>query len=241
MQVIIAKDYDDMSKKAAEIFAEGIRSNPEIHLGLATGSTPIGLYQCLIDEYKAGKLDFSKVMTFNLDEYYPIEPDNDQSYIYFMKHNLFDHVNINPANVHIPNGKAADIDQEGKDYDALMEANGYTDIQLLGVGRNGHIAFNEPADELVSGTHKTDLTEDTIDANARFFASPDLVPRQAITMGVGPIMKAKKIVVLISGANKHEAYKKLMSGQITTQCPITLMNLHRDVVIVADEAAVNGK
>lgn len=241
MQVIITKDYDEMSKVAADIFAEGIKANPEIRLGLATGSTPVGMYKCLIEKNKAGEIDFSKVVTFNLDEYYPISPDNDQSYIYFMRHNLFDHVNINMDNVHIPNGQAKDIDEEGRNYDALMEKFGWTDIQLLGVGRNGHIAFNEPDAELVAGTHKTDLTEDTIEANSRFFASVEDVPRQAVTMGVGPIMKAKKIVVLISGANKHEAFEKLMSGQVTTQCPITLMNLHRDVVIVADKAAAEGK
>ena len=241
MRLIVVKNYDEMSKTAADIFAQDIKANPNIKLGLATGSTPIGLYKCLIEKYNNKELDFSNVVTFNLDEYYPITPDNDQSYIYFMKDNLFNHINIKPENIHIPNGMAADIDQEGIDYDKTMDEFGGTDIQLLGVGRNGHIAFNEPDEFLIAGTHKTDLTEDTIDANARFFDSIDDVPKQAITMGVGQIMKSKKIVVLVSGANKHEALEMLKSGKITTQCPITLMNLHRDVIVIADEAAATGK
>ena len=241
MKIIVVKNYDEMSKTAADIFAQDIKANPNIKLGLATGSTPIGLYKCLIEKYNNKELDFSNVVTFNLDEYYPITPDNDQSYIYFMKDNLFNHINIKPENIHIPNGMAADIDQEGIDYDKTMDEFGGTDIQLLGVGRNGHIAFNEPDEFLIAGTHKTDLTEDTIDANARFFDSIDDVPKQAITMGVGQIMKSKKIVVLVSGANKHEALEMLKSGKITTQCPITLMNLHRDVIVIADEAAATGK
>lgn len=241
MKVIVVKDYQELSKTAAGIFAQDIKAKPDIRLGLATGSTPIGMYKELIDMYKNGDVDFSKVYTFNLDEYYPIEPSNDQSYIYFMKNNLFNHININMENVHIPNGLAEDIDTECKNYDKTIEDFGGIDIQLLGVGRNGHIGFNEPADEIVAGTHQTSLDEDTIEANARFFNSKDDVPIKAITMGVGPILKAKKIVVLMSGANKNPAFKKLTSGVVTTKCPVTLLNLHNDAIVIADEAAATGK
>lgn len=239
MKFIITKNYDEMSKAAAEIFAEGIKANPEIRLGLATGSTPIGMYKNLIEMYNNKEIDFSKVVSFNLDEYYPIKPDNDQSYIYFMKHNLFNNVNINPANIHIPNGLAEDVDAEGANYDKMIEDFGGIDIQLLGVGQNGHIGFNEPAEELVAGTHKTALEQNTIEANSRFFDKIEDVPTTAITMGVGPIMKAKKVVVLISGENKREAFKMLKSGKVTTKCPVTLLALHPDAIVIADEAAAN--
>lgn len=240
LKIIKVKDYNEMSKVAADIFADEIKNNSKIKLGLATGSTPIGMYENLIKKYKAGEVDFSNVTTFNLDEYYPISPDNNQSYIYFMKDNLFNHVNINLDNVNIPNGMAKDINQEGVAYDQRIENAGGIDIQLLGVGRNGHIAFNEPDELLVAGTHKTELDQDTINANARFFDSEEDVPRQALTMGVGSILKSKKIVILISGTSKNEAYKNLISGNITTKCPVTLLSLHRDVIVIADEDALNG-
>lgn len=240
MKIIKVKDYNEMSKVAADIFAYEIRNNTQIKLGLATGSTPIGMYQSLIEKYKAGEIDFSNVKTFNLDEYYPISPENNQSYIYFMKDNLFNHININLDNVYIPDGMANDINQEGIDYDKKIENAGGIDIQLLGVGRNGHIAFNEPDEVLIAGTHKTELDQDTINANARFFDSEADVPRQALTMGVGSILKSKKIVILISGKSKNEAYENLISGNITTKCPVTLLNLHRDVIVIVDEDALNG-
>lgn len=239
MKFIVCKNYDEVSRRAGEMFAEQIRSNPRSVLGLATGSTPLGLYAYLAEQCKAG-LDFSALTTVNLDEYYPIAPDHSQSYRYFMNENLFRHVNIDLARTFVPNGLTEDPAAEGAAYDARIRELGGIDLQLLGIGQNGHIAFNEPEDALVVGTHATDLTESTIRANSRFFASEDEVPRRAITMGMGSILSARRIVMLVCGKNKHEALVALQNDRITTACPATLLKLHPDVTVFCDEEAVEG-
>ncbi len=240
-QVIVCKNYEEMSEKAADILAALLKEKPACVLGLPTGSTPVGMYKALARKNAAGEIDFSRVVTYNLDEYYPISPENDQSYRYFMNFNLFDHININKENTHVPDGSAADPEAACAAYDEAYAATGYADIQVLGIGQNGHIAFNEPGDVLVAGTHITSLTENTIAANARFFASADLVPKQAMTMGIGPIMQAKKILMLINGKNKHDALMGLIGNdEITTKNPATVLKLHPDVLVLCDEDAYNG-
>ena len=237
MKVIVTKNYDEMSAAACEIVAETVKNRPDCVLGLATGSTPEGMYAKLIEKYNAGELDFSNARSVNLDEYYPISPDNDQSYRYFMNTKFFDHVNIRKEETHVPDGSAKDVDAFCADYEALIDSLGGADIQVLGIGRNGHIGFNEPEEALRSETHLTALTEDTIKANARFFASEDEVPAHAITMGIGSVFKAKKILLLASGSSKAEAIAKMLEGRITTNCPATLLYLHPDVTVICDEAA----
>ncbi len=240
MRIIVCKDYAEMSEKGAKMFISQITLKPKSTLGLATGSTPIGLYDYLIKANMEGDVDFSEVTSFNLDEYYPLSPDNDQSYRYFMNEHLFNHVNIDRAKTFVPCGIAKDPKAECKNYEALIEEKGGIDIQLLGIGLNGHIGFNEPADDLCALTHITDLTESTIEANSRFFANKSDVPTKALTMGMGTILKAKKIVLLISGKNKHEVLTKLLNDEITTNVPATLLKVHPDVVIFCDKAAYNG-
>lgn len=240
MRVIICENYNEMSERAAQLIVGCVQLFPECTLGLATGSTPIGTYNKLIEMYESGIVDFSKVRTFNLDEYYPIEKTNTQSYDYFMKHNLFSKINIDEKNVHIPNGETDDPEKECRDYDAALQSNGGVDIQILGIGVNGHIGFNEPDETLVSGTHVTNLTASTVKVNSRFFASEDEVPKKALTMGIASIMSAKKIVLLASGKNKNDAIKAVLSGNITTSVPATLLNVHPDVVIVCDKEAYYG-
>ena len=240
MKLIVCKDYQEMSAKAADIVAAQISAKADTVLGLATGSTPVGMYDALTEMNKAGKLDFAAVRTVNLDEYYPIAPENDQSYRYFMNNKLFDHINIDKANTNVPNGQAEDTVVAGQEYDKLIESLGGIDLQVLGIGRNGHIGFNEPDEFLVAGTHCTALTADTIDANARFFESEADVPKHAMTMGMGTILRSKKIIILINGKNKHEALMTMLKGDITTKCPATLLNLHADVTVLCDEEAYNG-
>lgn len=235
MKKIVCKNYDEMSKKGAEIILEQIKEKSDSILGLATGSTPIGLYKCL----RESGADFSKVSSFNLDEYYPLKKSNDQSYQYFMNDNLFNHVTMKSND--IPNGEATDTAAECKRYDEAIEAAGGIDLQLLGLGPNGHVGFNEPDDALSVGTHVVELTQSTIDANARFFASADDVPKKAITLGLGGIMKAKKILVLASGKNKAEIVRKMFSGEVTTQVPASLLQLHPDVTVIVDEEANGDK
>lgn len=240
MRIIVCKDYEKMSDEAAKIVAAQLTIKPNSILGLATGTTPIGMYKRLISMNKAGEIDFSTVKSFNLDEYYPIKPDNNQSYRYFMDEQLFDHVNIDKANTRVPNGMAADPVQEGKDYDAAIDAAGGIDLQILGIGRNGHIGFNEPDSDLIAGTHRTMLTQDTIEANSRLFNSIDEVPTQAITMGMVSILKSKMIVLLANGKGKHEAVKKLLDDTITTSNPATFLKTHPNVVVICDEECYNG-
>ena len=237
MKLVLVKNYDEMSKVSADLMVEVINKKPNAVLGLATGGTPIGMYKNLIKMNEEGKVDFSKVTTVNLDEYIGLPGTHEQSYRFFMNKNLFDHININKENTYVPNGLAEDIEAEGKAYDEKIDALGGTDIQLLGVGNNGHIAFNEPDSCLIAGTHLTGLTKSTIEANSRFFDSMDEVPKTAITMGLGQIMKSKKILLVASGDSKAEAIKELFSGKITTNCPVTMLNMHRDVTVVVDEAA----
>ena len=238
MEVIVCKTYEEMSARAAAIVADVMKGNPACVLGLATGSTPVGMYRKLIEMNKTGEIDFSQVTTVNLDEYYPISPDNDQSYRYFMNVNLFDHVNIDKARTFVPNGTAADPDEACAAYEALVAEVGPANIQVLGIGQNGHIGFNEPATALEVATHVTGLTESTIKANARFFASEADVPTKALTMGIGTILSAKKIIILANGAAKADAVAKMLAGKLDTSCPASMLNLHADVTVICDEAAM---
>ena len=239
MRIIEAKDYADMSRKAAGIIAAQAVMKPECVLGLATGSTPIGAYDRLVEMYEAGDLDFSGVSTANLDEYKGLDRENDQSYYYFMHKHLFDRVNIDAARTNVPDGMEPDSDKECRRYEDLIASLGGLDLQLLGLGHNGHIGFNEPAEVFDKETHCVDLTESTIEANKRFFASADDVPRQAYTMGIGTIMRAKKILVVASGEDKAEIVAKAFFGDVTPSVPASILQMHPDVTVVADAAALS--
>lgn len=237
MQIIKTKDYEDMSRKAANIIASLVTLKPNCVLGLATGSSPIGTYKELIKRYNEGDLDFSKVTSVNLDEYKGLSGDHDQSYRYFMNHNFFDHINIDKARTFVPDGTEPDADKACGEYNAIIASTGGQDLQLLGLGHDGHIGFNEPADVFPPVTHCVDLTDMTIEANKRFFASKDDVPRQAYTMGIQNIMLAKKVLVVVSGADKADILKAVVEGPITPQVPASVLQLHPDCVFVVDEAA----
>jgi len=239
MKIYKTKDYDEMSRKAANIIAAQIILKPDSTLGLATGSTPIGLYKCLVEGYEKGDLDFSQITTVNLDEYKGLPRENDQSYYYFMHENLFHHVNVKPENVHLPDGTREDSEAECAGYEALIRSLNGVDIQLLGLGHNGHIGFNEPSDQFEKETHCVTLTERTIEANKRFFASADEVPRQAYTMGIGTIMRAKKILVVVSGEDKADIVSKAFFGPVTPEVPASILQMHPDVTLVADAAALS--
>lgn len=238
MKVLIEKDYEGMSRMASKILDETIRKNPMAVIGLATGSTPIGTYKELIRMHKEEELDFSQITTFNLDEYIGLDGDNPCSYRYFMDKELFNHINIKKENTYVPDGLAEDIDAFCKSYDQLIENAGGIDIQILGIGPNGHIAFNEPDVALSKGTCVVKLTPDTILANSRFFKSMDEVPKTAITMGIGSILKARKIILLANGEGKAPAIKNLLKDdKISTYIPASFLSLHPDVTIIIDEAA----
>lgn len=239
MQIYRAKDYEDMSKKAANIIASQVVLKPDCVLGLATGSTPIGAYKDLVEKYEQGDLDFSQVTTVNLDEYKGLPRENDQSYYYFMHDNLFDHVNVKPENTHLPDGTKEDANEECARYEELIRSLGGQDLQLLGLGHNGHIGFNEPDTVFEKTTHCVDLQESTIEANKRFFASADDVPKQAYTMGIGTIMQAKKILVVVSGEDKADTVAKAFFGPVTPEVPASILQFHKDVILVADEAALS--
>ena len=239
MKIYKVRDYEEMSRKAAAVIAAQIIAKPDSVLGLATGSTPIGTYKNLVAAYNAGDLDFSQIKSANLDEYRGLTKDNDQSYYYFMNHNLFQHVNIDPANTNIPDGTNSDAAAELARYEKVIEDLGGVDLQLLGLGHDGHIGFNEPCDHFDQTTHCVDLTEMTIEANKRFFASIDDVPRQAYTMGCGTIMKAKKILILVSGADKADILYQVVNGPVTPQVPASILQFHPDVILIADEAAMS--
>lgn len=239
MRIYEAKDYQEMSRKAANILSAQVILKPDSVLGLATGSTPIGMYDQLVEWYKKGDLDFSKVKTVNLDEYKGLTHDNDQSYYYFMHEHLFDRVNIDPANTNVPDGTEEDPEKECARYEKLIESMGGVDIQLLGIGHNGHIGFNEPDSTFAKTTHCVDLAESTIEANKRFFASVDDVPRQAYTMGIGTIMKAKKILLIVNGESKADAVAKAFFGPITPEVPASILQFHSDVVVIGDSAALS--
>ena len=238
MQIVSCVDYADMSRKAARIIAAQVQLKPQCVLGLATGSTPVGTYKELIRFHRNEELDFSNVTTVNLDEYYGLGPEHEQSYRYFMQHNLFNYVNIPPENTHVPNGLTRDVARTCAEYDNLVASLGGTDIQLVGIGDNGHIAFNEPSAVFVADTHLVDLNEDTIRANARFFASEADVPRQAITMGMRSIFSAKLILLLASGPNKASAIAGMLKGPIDPQLPASILHLHPNVMVIAVNEAL---
>ena len=240
MKIIKTKDYDQMSRVAANIISAQVIIKPKCVLGLATGSTPIGTYKQLVEWYKKGDVDFSEVTTVNLDEYKGLSPENDQSYRYFMNTNLFDNVNIDKTRTFVPNGLEADSEKACSDYNQIIQDCGGIDLQLLGLGNNGHIGFNEPSNAFEKETHCVALTQSTIDANARFFASMDEVPKEAYTMGIKTIMQAKKIVVVVNGAQKADIVKKAFFGPITPEVPASILQLHNDVTVVGDEAALSA-
>ncbi|SHK07216.1 glucosamine-6-phosphate deaminase [Paramaledivibacter caminithermalis] len=237
MRIIVEKDYKELSKKAANILASQIILKPDSVLGLATGSTPIGTYEELVGIYKKGNINFSEVVTFNLDEYYGLDSSNQQSYYYFMNKYLFRHINIKTENIHIPNGRTKDVDLECRDYEERIKAAGGIDIQLLGIGRNGHIGFNEPDVKFEALTHLVTLDEDTIKANSRFFPSIEDVPKQAISMGIKTIMRSKKILLLASGRQKSQTIYEMIKGKITPKLPASVLQLHPDVTVIIDEEA----
>ena len=239
MKIYVSDDYRGMSRKAANIVSAQVILNPSCVLGLATGSTPIGMYQQLIDWYNKGDLDFSQVKSVNLDEYVGLAPTHDQRYRYFMQHNLFDHVNIDPANTNVPNGLASDPEAECQRYNEVIRSMGGIDIQVLGMGHNGHIGFNEPGEAFELETHVVDLTERTIEANARFFASKDEVPKRAITMGIKSIMQARQILVVVSGEDKADIVKKAFFGPVEPQVPASILQMHPNVVLCGDKAALS--
>lgn len=239
MKIIKAKDYAELSRKAANIIAAQITLKPDCLLGLATGSSPIGTYDNLAAMYENGDLDFSQVKSVNLDEYVGLDGNNDQSYRYFMNKNLFSRVNIDMANTHVPDGTILDNKECCDAYNALLEKMGTIDLQVLGIGPNGHIGFNEPDDHFEALTHCVDLTEATIQANKRFFASEADVPRQAYTMGIGTIMSAKMIVLVANGKNKAKALAAAIKGPVTPECPASILQFHPNTIIVADEDALS--
>lgn len=238
MKIYKAKDYKDMSRKAANIISAQVIMKPNCVLGLATGSTPIGTYDQLVEWYNKGDLDFSEVTTVNLDEYKGLPRTNDQSYYYFMHQHLFDRVNIDPERTNVPNGMEPDAEKECGRYEELIRSLGGVDLQLLGLGHNGHIGFNEPGEAFEKETHCVDLTESTIEANKRFFASADDVPKQGYTMGIKTIMQAKKILIVVNGENKADIVERAFFGPVTPEVPASILQLHNDVTLVGDEAAL---
>ncbi len=239
MKIIKARDYSDMSRKAANIISAQIIMKPNCVLGLATGSTPIGTYAQLVEWYQKGDLDFSEVTTVNLDEYKGLDRENEQSYYYFMNDKLFRRVNISLERTFLPDGMEPDSDKACRDYNRVIAEAGGVDLQLLGLGHNGHIGFNEPGMAFEAETHCVNLTESTMKANQRFFSSMEDVPRQAYTMGIKTIMQAKKILVVVSGADKAAIVKEAFFGPITPQVQASVLQLHNDVTVVADEAALS--
>ena len=238
MKIYKAKDYKDMSRKAANIISAQVIMKPNCVLGLATGSTPIGTYDQLVEWYNKGDLDFSEVTTVNLDEYKGLPRTNDQSYYYFMHQHLFDRVNIDPERTNVPNGMEPDAEKECGRYEELIRSLGGVDLQLLGLGHNGHIGFNEPGEAFEKETHCVDLTDRTINKKKRFFASADDVPKQAYTMGIKTIMQAKKILIVVNGENKADIVERAFFGPVTPEVPASILQLHNDVTLVGDEAAL---
>ena len=238
MKIIKAKDYNDMSRKAANIISAQVIMKPDCVLGLATGSTPIGTYKQLIEWYEKGDFDFGDVTTVNLDEYRGLPRENDQSYFYFMNHNLFDYVNVNPERTHLPNGMNPDADAECKRYEEVIRSTGGVDLQLLGLGHNGHIGFNEPCSYFPSKTHEVDLKCETIQSNARFFQDLKSVPKKAYTMGIGTIMKSKQILLIVSGSAKAEILRKAILENVTPQIPASILQFHPDCTVIGDKDAM---
>lgn len=239
MRIILAKDYEDMSQKAANLIAAQISLKPNSVLGLATGSSPIGAYQNLIESYKKGQISFAQTVSINLDEYVGLAQNSPQSYRFFMDENLFNHVDIDKNRSFVPNGLAADAKEECARYEGIIKQFGGVDLQLLGLGNNGHIGFNEPAQNFEKETHKVALTESTIKANRRFFAKEEDVPRFAYTMGIGSIIKARHIVLIASGVGKAQVLKDAFLGPVTPQLPASILQFHPNVCLVADETAMS--
>ena len=237
MRIIVCENYEEVSKKAAQMILSQVTLKPNSVLGLATGSTPVGMYKNLIQMNKERYIDFSEVKTFNLDEYYNLPRTNEESYYHFMYENLFNHININSENVNIPNGMAEDIEAECARYDEAIKESGGIDIQVLGIGNNAHIGFNEPTVNFEKGTHLVELDESTIQANSRFFDDIDDVPKKAITMGVGAIFKSRKIMLLACGENKAEAIYNTVYGKVIPEVPASILQFHNDIVIILDKAA----
>lgn len=236
-QIVICPEADDAARSVAQIIADAVHSNPQIVLGLATGGTPLGAYRELVRMHREEGLDFSGVRSFNLDEYLGLAPDHPQSYRYFMQQHLFDQINIQPANTHVPDGMASDVAAQAAQYEQQIQAAGGIDLQLLGIGANGHIAFNEPGSAIDSRTRAIELTADTISANARFFDSIDQVPRRAITMGIGTILEARRIVLMATGSAKAEAVRCAIEEDADPANPASLLQQHDDVTYVLDVAA----
>lgn len=239
MRILVCKNYEEMSKKAAQMILSQVTLNPNSVLGLATGSTPVGMYNELDNMYKNNLIDFSDVVTFNLDEYYQLPISNNQSYHYFMHEHLFNHINIKKENINIPNGMVDDVESECKRYDNLIKNSGGIDIQVLGIGHNAHIGFNEPSMSFEVGTNLVDLKESTIEANARFFEKIEDVPKKAITMGIGSIFKAKKIMLLACGEGKAEAIYNTVYGKVTPEVPSSILQFHDDVILILDKEAAS--
>lgn len=240
MKIIPTADYRTMSRAAANIISAQVILKPKSILGLATGSTPLGIYQQLIEWYRKGDVDFSEVCSFNLDEYCGLGPNDPQSYHYYMNTNFFSQINIRKENIHVPDGRAADLAAECANYDRMIEEAGGIDLQLLGIGNVGHIGFNEPDTGFDKPTHKVALKEVTIRANARFFDRPEDVPRYAVTMGIKSIMHAKKILLVANGAGKAEILEKALFGPVMPLVPASILQLHPDVTVVADEEALSA-
>ena len=239
MRIYLSEDYKAMSRRAADIISAQVITKPDSVLGLATGGTPVGAYQQLVEWYKKGDLSFAEIKTVNLDEYLGLSPHHEQSYRYFMQVNLFDHIDIKPENTHVLNGLAKDPQAECAAYNQLIRDLGGIDLQLLGMGHNGHIAFNEPGDDFGLETHVVTLTDRTIDANTRFFESRDEVPRHALSMGIKNIMQARRILIVVSGEEKAETVCKAFAGPVTKDVPASVLQLHPDVTLVGDRAALS--
>jgi len=237
MKVLVEKNYDKMSKKAAYLVKQQINERSDSVLGLPTGSTPLKMYEELVDMYNKGDIDFSKVTTFNLDEYYGLSADHPQSFHSYMYENFFNHINIKEKNIHILNGKTENIKKECEEYEIKIEKAGGIDLQILGIGPNGHIGFNEPSKSLKDKTHLVKLSEETREANSRFFNSKKEVPKKALTMGISTILKADKIIIMAAGENKASAINKTLSGQIDTCTPSTLLQTHPNVTVIVDQKA----
>ena len=239
MVVRTYESKDAIGAAAASLFAACVIEKPNAVLGLATGSTPIPTYKKMAELYTSGAVDYSGITTFNLDEYVGLGHDHEQSYYYFMHENLFSHINVPEERIHVLSGTAPDSEKECADYEKMIDAAGGIDLQILGIGRNGHIAFNEPADAFAPVTHVVQLTDSTIEANKRFFSSADEVPRKALTMGIGSIMKARAIIIIATGSDKAEAVKAMIKGPITPECPASVLQMHPNVVVMLDEGAAS--
>ena len=238
MKIIITENYDEMSKKAADLIIEIVKNNPNAVLGFATGTSPIGTYQNMIKDHKENGTSYKNVTTVNLDEYVGLNADHDQSYAYFMRDNLFNHIDVNQDNTNLPCGSASDLAKECDRYNAYLDAH-QQDVQVLGIGSNGHIGFNEPNTPFDSVTHLVDLTENTIKDNSRLFNSIDEVPRQALSMGIKNIMQAKSIVMVVSGKNKAQAVYEMVKGKIDPKCPASVLQLHPFVTVICDKEAAS--